>query len=449
VAGISRNIEVKQPGEPMGRTAPSPRRVLSPRSPPLKSRQYVHFDDPLTAAQLDAFSITPDAVASHSFLPLLGYEKVTRRMDFEDDFPTLNLKKRDIRYASHTDAAIYGYYGRKLSELYELKLTEAGLEESVLAYRSRIGSNITFAKALFDEVKLAGRCSVACLDISKFFDHIDHVSLERELCAILSVSRLPRDWLKIFIRISKYEYVMKARLDLVLGRRRGSRICGVDVFRSRVRPLIEKNPDAFGIPQGTPLSGTFANISMYQFDKATNAYMKAIGGSYRRYSDDIAILIPGDQDPDKHIEFVLSELKRSKLNINSDKTCRTHFHLNDKGQYYTEDMLQYLGFTFDGNAILIRSASIKNFYARMRRGVRSYVKGARLKRVARDQIRKRVPVGRFTHWGDNRNFVQYAYRAARIMESPAIKRQLRRHVAAFNDVWQRSIDRFYDESQFS
>jgi len=77
--GANRNISVNAAGGDKGLNGTLPRRVTL--KPP-KVRRYVHFDAPLTAEQLQRFSVTPDQVARHPFLPLLGYQKVTRKMDF-------------------------------------------------------------------------------------------------------------------------------------------------------------------------------------------------------------------------------------------------------------------------------------------------------------------------------------------------------------------------------
>ena len=107
------------------------------------------------------------------------------------------------------------------------------------------------------------------------------------------------------------------------------------------------------------------------------------------------------------------------------------------------NLLQYLGFTFDGVDIRIRPESMKAFYARMKTNIRRYVRAAKRKGIASGSIRKRVLVGRFTHWGDDKNFVQYAYRSARELNSPAIRRQLRNHVSIFDRYWAKMIAKFY------
>lgn len=186
-----------------------PRRVT-------KTRNYQHLDDPLTECQLATFGILPAAVSSHAFLPLLGYTKVQRRMSYEEDTPLLDLKSRDIRYASRFDSAIYSQYARQLSERYEYTLSAKGLDQSVLAYRSGIGYSVNFAKSQFDEVRMVGNCTVTCLDVRGFFDNLCHKILLDRCKKILGFEHLPDDWYKVLRRLTRYEYLDKSDIESVL-----------------------------------------------------------------------------------------------------------------------------------------------------------------------------------------------------------------------------------------
>lgn len=411
---------------------------------PPKPRKYAHFDDPLSLEQLKKFSVSERDVAVRAFLPFLGYQKVIRKIDFSVFPPIVSEKPRDIRYASHTDSAIFSIYAQILSVYYENRLSAISLDNSVLAYRSKIGYNVPFAKSLIDEIRFRGSCHVICLDISKFFDNISHILLKNSLCNILNVKRLPEDIFKIFERTTTYEYVSREDLENKFGKLKGGRICQIDTFRSAVRPLVKKNPNPYGIPQGTPLSGLFANISMLEFDAALKYKVSECGGSYRRYSDDIAIVLPSICYEANILDFAENLLTKYGLSFNKNKTCRTTFSPSAAGQSTSGDVLQYLGFTFDGIKILIRPESIKNFYAKMKGNIDRYVKdGIKRKKIPPTELRKRVLIGRFTHWGDSRNFIQYAYRAARELKAPEIKRQLRNHVAIFDRQWAKAVKKYY------
>lgn len=440
VAGFGRNIIVKAAGGREGLNGTHPRRV-TPR--PLKARRYAHFDDPLDEAALAALSIEPKIVARHGFKPLLGYKKTVRKIDFDVFPPLVKEKTRDIKYAAHLDSAIYARYAEHLSDVYEDALDKRKLGRCVLAYRSGIGYNVPFAKSLFEEIRRRRCCIVVCIDISKFFDSLRHDILKTRLLDALGCSRLPDDWHAIYKRLTAFEHVDVEQLSARIGKPKGRRLCSIEVFRSVVRPMIQRNKLGHGIPQGTPLSGLLANLYMLEFDAKLNEWLINIGGSYRRYSDDIAVVLPDPSMASSLLELVQHETSRIGLRINEDKSCRTDFFEREGQLQTTGDMLQYLGFTFDGKDVRIRPESMKAFYARMKANIKRYVRASKRMDIASNEIRKRVLIGRFTHWGDNRNFVQYAFRAAQELESPAIRRQLRNHVVIFDRYWAQMLGRYY------
>ena len=263
------------------------------------------------------------------------------------------------------------------------------------------------------------------------------------MLSILECERLPDDWHAIIRRLTLFEYVDAEDVSRRLGKPKGRRICGVDAFREVVRPLIKRNSSNRGIPQGTPLSGLLANIYMLELDTTVRDWLRERGGSYRRYSDDIAVVLPSRALEDEFLTFFRDQVSAIGLVLNEKKTCRTEFDREGQRLVSTGDQLQYLGFTFDGKNIRIRAESMKAFYARMKRNLRRYVRAAKRKGIAREEIRKRVLIGRFTHWGDSRNFIQYGYRAARELKSDAIRRQLRNHVSIFDRYWSKMIDTYY------
>lgn len=429
-----------QPGERKGLNGTRPRRVTTRT---LKVRRYAHFDEPLDESALAGLALTPSVVAQHSFMPLLGYKKTTRKIDFDVFPPLVKEKEREIKYAGHMDSAIYAAYAFALSEQYEDALAAMRVGHCVLAYRGGIGYNVPFAKSLFSEIRDRRDCLVICLDVSKFFDTLRHSVLKARLTRVLGCERLPDDWYAIFRRLTTFEHVDADDLKARLGKPKGTRLCGIDAFRSVVRPMIRRNILGYGIPQGTPLSGLLANIYMMEFDAALDAWLVERGGSYRRYSDDIAVVLPTAAFESEFMEFVYAQAALIGLAINDDKTCRTQFLDQDGKLTASGDLLQYLGFTFDGADIRIRAESMKAFYARMKTNIRRYVRAAKRKGIESESIRKRVLIGRFTHWGDNKNFVQYAFRAADELQSPAIRRQLRNHVGIFDRYWALMIAKFY------
>ena len=55
--------------------------------------------------------------------------------------------------------------------------------------------------------------------------------------------------------------------------------------RDWILPLKKDKKD-YGIPQGFPISGVFANVYLIEFDQMLQQICRRVGGFYRGYSDD-------------------------------------------------------------------------------------------------------------------------------------------------------------------
>lgn len=399
-----------------------------------KQRSYPHFDKPLSERSREIFATTADELAKHAFWPLLGFTKTERRVKRdENDNIRFEEKPREIKFGSHRDAAMLEWFGVSLADKYEQKLGEMGLSQAVLAYRAGMGSNIDQAKSLFDEIASRRACACIAFDIKGFFDNIQHAELLRNWKLVSGDLRLPNHAFRVFERMTKFEWVDTDALATALGRKGlvNGRLCTASEFRDLIRPkkLIQKNKKPFGIPQGSPLSGLLANISMLDFDRVMHRYLTKRGGSYRRYSDDIAIVLPPGADSALVERHLNSRLKKIGLAINPKKTDRAHFDL--EAAVPTKDEFQYLGFVFDGRRVLIRNSSLNRYYKKMWKGIRAKVAAARKNGVPQDAMFLRELLKRYTHFGQTRNFPRYAYRAAETFGSPDIRRQVAPHMNRF------------------
>ena len=56
--------------------------------------------------------------------------------------------------------------------------------------------------------------------------------------------------------------------------------------------MIVKNPNSYGIPQGSPISALLANVYMLDIDKKIYEIVTGHNGMYMRYSDDFIIILP-------------------------------------------------------------------------------------------------------------------------------------------------------------
>jgi RNA-directed DNA polymerase len=412
-----------------------------------KERKYRHFDFPLkdNARKLDIdFS---NEATPHRFFPLLGFTEVVRKfVRNKSGDRNRKVKERPIRYASHRDAAYLQNYAVYLNSFYERALLSDGIADSVLAYRRGGHTNIHHAKSLFSEIKQKGNCVVIAMDISGFFDSLDHLHLRDAIASILSIEKLQGHHVTIWKNITRFAWVETADLDSVLGKKRirSGRICSQNDFVTHVRGksagLVNTNDGQCGIPQGTPVSGLFANVYMRTFDKEMIDFCSQYGGTYRRYSDDIALVLPSIVKTKHVISLVEKILADFKLTISIDKTETAEFR---DGLLVSDKPIQYLGFVFDGNRTFIRPSSLDAYRSKMRRGIHAKVVAAKMKKVNPSEIYLRESLSRYTHLGKRRNFLRYAYKASEIMNSPEIRSQVNRHITWFKRVWKKEVQTVY------
>lgn len=158
--------------------------------------------------------------------------------------------------------------------------------------------------------------------------------------------------------------------------------------------LIFSNKNNVGIPQGTAISATLANVYMINFDKQINKITKHFNGIYRRYSDDFIIVIPTTTPLYKIISFKRYIVKRSQninLTIEPHKTKIFKFESakssitklsysnkklkNNKSNKIssTPSSLDYLGFMFDGISVSLRPKSIYKYSYKSKRALKRLI----------------------------------------------------------------------------
>lgn len=416
--------------------------MQSREHPWFRKRGYLHFDKPISLDHALDIVNNPDAVATHSFLPFLTFISTTSKVHKDKGTNAINkiLKERPIAYSSHVDSHIYSYYSATLSEIYENALLSHKITKNVLAFRSLNKSNIEFAYEAFQEIKKRGNCSAVALDLSKFFDTLDHSLLKDAWCKLLATDKLPRDHYAVFKGITKYSKVDKDKVyDLMAIPKNNSKhakktrkqICSFAEFRNKVRKenLIIPNKANFGIPQGSPISALLSNIYMLNFDIEMNEYVLSLGGEYFRYCDDMLFIVPTHEKNNVAGEAE-KRLNKLKVSLNIKKTEIRDF-LIMPNKIICDKPLQYLGFIFDGENIFLRSSSLSRYSDRMKRGVRLAKatmkrknKIRKLKGLPKKELFKEKVYARYAHVG-KRNFLTYGYRASRIMQSNSIRKQLK------------------------
>lgn len=335
------------------------------------------------------------------------------------------------------------------------------------------------------------------LDISSFFDNLNHQILKDNWIQILGFDNyLPKDHYNVWKNITKFSYISHKNLfnlfkeqiiverlndtgsDYIYIKKPVSKskflrekgavaFCDTsDMNKIRKSNIIKKNKNkeknsplrTKGIPQGSPMSALLANIYMINFDKKINEYIKKCcsDNSYRRYSDDIVIICtPADER--KILKYLKLEIEKIDLSINDKKTQIFKFLKNNKtnkyeseekinGNYIKNRNFEYLGFSFDGETIFLKNASLSKFYRSMKRSCRY---GAFHARTIKNETRgilfksnlyKRFTIkgakrrrkfirnpntGKFRHedkyeWG---NYLTYCIKAADTMSTNKISKQ--------------------------
>ena len=143
------------------------------------------------------------------------------------------------------------------------------------------------------------------IDLSKFFDNVDHDLLMN--------------------RVSKW--VDDKRVLALIGKylRAGVSIKG----------KIEAMPR--GVPQGGPLSPLLANVMLDDLDR----YLESKGYRFARYADDFVISVKSSSEGERIKAQVITFLETLKLPINTEKS-----------QVVSVRKLSFLGFVFKGKKIV-------------------------------------------------------------------------------------------------
>ncbi|WP_258379788.1 antiviral reverse transcriptase Drt2 [Pseudomonas protegens] len=408
-----------------------------------KSRKYLHFDRPIGQKTALDYVSSPQKVSAHSFYPFITYTSLILKYRLDNDRGVFvkNPKPRPISYSAHLDSHIYSYYNFILSQLYERELVRHGLHTSVLAFRSIDGkSNIHFAHDAFSEIKAKGECCVLAFDVEKFFDRLDHLRLKAAWARLLGVGKLPTDHYAVFKAITKSTRVDKTALYNKLGvsihnpRVEGKRLCSAKRFRDDVRDggLLATNPESRGIPQGSPISALLSNIYMLEFDLALLSKLSLTESIFYRYCDDI-LVICGSEKENEIYEFVSNELRRLELNLQEKKTEVRQFVFDAAGKLRSDKPVHYLGFSFDGQREHIRSSSITRYYKKLRKRIwvsKKAMDRCNELRAGRGELPRELflrTIYRGYSYLGRRNFISYGFKAAHVMNSQSIRKQLRPH----------------------
>ena len=435
-----------------------------------KPKKYPHIGLPITKQDwqwISTYVKNAENIKSHSFLPLIHRSLVQRKFRANQEMPLRNPKGkrrrkvgkpkvRDIFYASHLDSLIYSYYNHILAEKYENYVSKCDFNEAVVAYRkipvnahtNSNKCNIDFAKSAFQFIleKYPSPVSVIIADVTGFFDNLDHKEIKKQWKKILCAENLPKDHYNIFKSLTTLRYVEEDQLFkeyqnkiivekgtpnnskkkqqkqisikslFYLKEKRALAYCTKEDFLENSLKLVISKNKTKGIPQGSPISATLANIYMLDFDDELNKKIQEIGGFYQRYSDDLIIVCNQEYET-----FILSFVRRLisdqvKLDIHPDKTQVYRFEKNKttySGCQIDEfsklknpnKSLEYLGFSFDGEKVLIKTAGFSKFHRSMKKSFKKSTSLAIHSKNPEKKLFKSRLYKRFTHRGAKRKLI--------------------------------------------
>ncbi|TVT26808.1 reverse transcriptase [Salinicoccus cyprini] len=424
---------------------------------------YLHFDEQISIRHMKHKLQNEKWVSSYAFWPFihfkLNFKKYIKVNEFDDQGNSIKKKEkktRNIYYAAHKDGYIYKYYGDMLNNAYNSYAYKQKFDKNIIAYRNnKIGkNNIDFAYEVFEHLFKFDNAVVISIDFTKYFDNIVHRTLKRNLCRVLEVESLSDDWYRVYKNLTKYSWVNKEDLDEFLEKkyrsklkkkiktRKIKRIMSPIEFREiKEQKLVYYNKNKYGIPQGSSMSAVCSNVHLIDFDEELKKWCENKSGNamYRRYCDDLIIVVPVEKKEDSLQEIkdellcIIEKYKKDGLEVQEEKTeIRFWDGKSVMDESFKPSSLDYLGFVTDGKMIQLREKSLFNYYTR------AYRKAKTVKRIEYATNRpgpKKDLYDLYTHLGFQYkgygNFIKYANKAHKRMSKLPVKsviqKQIKRH----------------------
>lgn len=435
-----------------------------------KIKKYPHIGLPITIKDYDwvkDYIENVEKIRIHSFLPLIHKSIVKRKYRADNSVSELNPsgkrkrikgkpKVRDIFFASHLDSLIFSKYNELLANAYEKHIEEKDFNECIVAYRKipiskgseKNKCNIDFAKSAFEFIQnnKPQKLTAIIADVTSFFDNLNHKKLKRQWTKVLEETTLPKDHYNIFKALTNIKYIEGEQLfksynkSMLVKRgvpnsssktiikrkeieqskffkeKNSVAYCEKDEFlKNNLNLIISKN-NTVGIPQGSPISATLANIYMLDFDKEVFDKVSSIGGFYQRYSDDL-IIICEQQYEDEIIKFIRDKIDTTvNLTIEPNKTSVFRFEEID-GKFVGFEIdestkepnfnktLEYLGFSYDGQKVLIKTSGFSKFYRSMKSSFKKSTSLALYSKNPDKSLFKSRLYKRFTYRGAKRKII--------------------------------------------
>lgn len=435
-----------------------------------KLKKYPHIGLPITIKDYNwvkEYVENTEKIRVHSFLPLIHKSIVKRKFRADNSKLERNPKGkririkgkpkvRDIFFASHLDSLIFSKYNEILANDYEEHIKAKDFNECIVAYRKipishdseKNKCNIDFAKTTFEFIQKNKdkKLTVIVADITSFFDNLDHKILKKQWTKVLKETTLPNDHYNVFKALTNIKYIEGEQLfesydktmlvqsgipnsfyykvitrkaiksSQYFKEKNAVAYCEKDeFFKNNLNLIISKN-NVLGIPQGSPISATLANIYMLDFDQVIFDKVSSINGFYQRYSDDLIIICEQVHEDDiiklirekieKQVKLIIEPTKTKVFRFEEFEKRFRGFEINETTKVYNYNkQLEYLGFSFDGQRVLIKSAGFSKFYRSMKSSFKKSTSLALHSKNPDKSLFKSKLYKRFSHRGAKRKMI--------------------------------------------
>ena len=302
-----------------------------------KDKYYTHLDVKKHHKDYQQRVQNINWVSRHGFYPFIHFKMdCSKYTVIENGKKDIKPKERDIYYAAHIDRFIYEYYGNRLNNRYNEYMKSNGISRVSTAYRNCTPGkcNIDFAKEVFEYIVKCESAYIFVGDFSQFFDNLDHKYLKEKIKCVINEESLDAADYAIYKNITKFTYIeaddIESEKGLLRRDMRGmDKYFETDEFHEFKKNHLRKNLKDYQIPQGSSISAVYANVYMIDFDKKINDFITSQKGMYRRYCDDIIIVVPMTQEDVKgkneEIAKFIYSTRDGIPNLELNEDCKRYY----------------------------------------------------------------------------------------------------------------------------